>query len=86
MALDKKQQVKYDAMSLTELIEVEKEVHHARDMFAQTYIKKRKALLEAEPTKTRRQTYLAITLVAGLSVILIAVAFIVPVISAWLRS
>lgn len=86
MALDKKQQAKYDAMSLTELIEVEKEVHDARDMFAQTYIKKRKALLEAEPTKTRRQTYLAIVLVAGLSVILIAVAFIVPVISAWLRS
>tara|TARA_B100000315_G_C14594413_1_gene597859 strand:+ start:2236 stop:2421 length:186 start_codon:yes stop_codon:yes gene_type:complete len=49
------------------VLQAEHELGSSRNMVALTYIRKRKGLLGKEPTKTIRNTYLAIVLVAGLS-------------------
>jgi hypothetical protein len=86
MVIDKKLQAKYDVMSRTELKKVEQDLLDTRDMVTLSYIKKRIELVDAEPTRTRRNTILALTLVTTLSALLIAAAFIVPAVSAWLRA
>ena len=86
MIIDKMLQAKYDVMSRTELKKVEQDLLDTRDLVTLTYIKKRMELVDAEPTRTRRNTILALTLVTTLSALLIAAAFIVPAVSAWLRT
>lgn len=87
MTLDnKKLQAKHDTMSRAKLEEAEQDLLHKPDMVALAYIKKRLKLSEAEPSKIRRNTFLALALVVGLSLLLIAAAFIVPPVSAWLRT
>lgn len=86
MALDKKLKATYDAMSRTELKKVEQDLFETRDMVALTYIRNRLELSDQEPKKTRRNTILALIMVGALSILLIAAAFIVPIVSAWLNT
>lgn len=68
-------------MSMAELVKAEEDL---TGLVSLNYIRKRKELLEAEPTETTRNTGLALLMVAGLSVMLITVAFLVPVIASHL--
>lgn len=86
MTIDKKLQAKYDTMSQNELRKVEQDLLDNPDLVALTYVRKRIELSDAEPTKTRRNTILALILVAGLSLVYIATYFLVPIVSAWLKT
>ncbi len=79
----KKLQAKFDGMSLAELKNVEQDFLDPQDLVTLTYIRKRIALAEAEPAMIRRNTFLAVAIVGGISILYLASYYIFPAISTW---